>query len=663
MITQSVLPATGLVRPGSRASERMLFRLMPQAEQRGMDISTLRKDVETILPEAQVTDYREANPALVHGLERSTAMLTLVSLVTMVLSAIGVAMAMHAHLQQRLETIAIMKALGARSSQVMRIYLLQTLFLGVVGALLGVAAAFGVARAFPILLERLISLPVQGELAFSPVVIGLCTGVLTTLLFTLPPLLEIRSFLPLRILRRNVEQEQGTRLASIFPRDPVQLGSIAIILVGLSAIASTLTESTMVGEWFAGGLLGVLVVLLLAASGLLAAVRWMMQWQRRRFSPMVRQGLVNLQRPGNQSAAVLTALGLGVMLMMTIYFVQHAIVQDMQMNSGSPSVPNVFLVDVGADELAGVEKLIAAQPAVKGGLETIPIVSARVMSLNGVPTDQLRIQHYPKRMLRSTALTWSDTPPAGEKIVDGKWWGKTSDTPQVAISESTAKALHLKVGSTIGFATGEKPFVAVVVAIVRADGDHIYARSQFILPSRVLVGQPVVWYGAFHADPMRVGEVEKSLFAAYPTVTVINMADVLEVVRKVVDQIAMILRFVAGFVLLAGGIILASSVTATRFQRVREVAILKSLGALRAQVIRMLSIEFLMLGGIAGLAGVLCALVLSSVLLNRLDVGFHPSWAVSVGAMIAAAILASVTGWLASYRILQQKPLEVLREE
>ena len=134
-----------------------------------MDISALRKQVETILPEAQVTDFREANPALVHGLERRQPMLTLVSLVTMVLSAIGVAMAMHAHLQQRLETIAIMKALGARSSQVMRIYLLQTLFLGVVGALLGVGAGFGVARAFPVLLERLVSLPVEGQLAFSPV--------------------------------------------------------------------------------------------------------------------------------------------------------------------------------------------------------------------------------------------------------------------------------------------------------------------------------------------------------------------------------------------------------------------------------------------------------------------------------------------------------------
>lgn len=663
MIGQAALPATGLIRLGSRAAERMLFRLPPPGSQPGMTVGELRKRVENILPQAQVTDYREANPALVHGLDRSTAMLTLVSLVTLVLSAIGVAMAMHAHLQQRLETIAIMKALGARSSQVMRIYLLQTLFLGVLGALLGVAAGFGVARAFPFLLRRLISLPVAGRLALSPVLIGLCTGILVTLLFTLPPLLEIRNFRPLRILRRNVEQEQRKLLANIFPRDPVQIGLVFLILVGLAAIASTLTASTLVGEWFAGGLLVVLVVLLLAAAGLLAALRWAMQFHRRRFTPMVRQGLVNLQRPGNQSAAVLTALGLGVMLMMTIYYVQRAIVMDLRTTSGSANIPNVFLVDVGADELAGVKKVIEAQPAVKGAMETLPVVSARVVSLNGVPTDKLHIQHYPKRMLRSTSLTWADSLPIGEKIVAGHWWTKASGASQVAVTEHTATMLHLKLGSHIGFLAGQNAIAASVVAIVRPDGDHIYSRSRFILPSRALAGQPVVWYGAFHADTARVGDVEKNLFAAYPTVTVINMADVLEVVRKVVDQIAMVVRFLAGFVLLAGGIILASSVTATRFQRVREVAIIKSLGALRKQVIQMLTVEFLVLGGIAGVAGVACALLLSHVLLHKMDVSFHPDWGSSIAAIASVAVLASLTGWLASYGILQQKPLDVLREE
>lgn len=676
IITQAALPATGLVRPGSRASERMLFRLPPEGAKKGrsISISRLREQVAAILPEAQVIDFREANPALLDGLNRATAMLTLVSLVTMVLSAIGVAMAMHAHLQQRLETIAIMKALGARSSQILRIYLLQTLFLGGAGALVGIAAGSAVARAFPVLLERLIALPVEPHLALGPVLIGLATGILTTLLFTLPPLLEIRRFRPLRILRRNVDDGADLErardpahglsrfLPRILSRDPLQLGVLGIILLGLAAIASTLTQSAMVGGWFAGSLFAMLVFLLLAASGMLAAVRWILARSRARFSPTVRQGLANLYRPGNQSAAVLTALGVGVMLIMTVYSVQRAIVEDLNTADFSKT-PNVYLVDVSAEELPGVTKLIAAQPQVRGGLETIPIIVARISAIDGVSTEQLRLEHYPRRMLRSTSLTWAAGLPPGLRLLAGSWWRPETAAPQLAVSEPAAQLLHLKLGSHVNFNVGGRNILGVVAAIYRSDGNHVYARSQFIFPSHVLADQPAVWYGAFHADPAHVGEVERTLFAAYPTVTVINVADVMEVIRKVVEQIATIIRFLAGFAMLAGGIILASSVTATRFQRVREVAILKSLGALRRQIISMLTIEFLMLGGIAGASGVVFSLALSDALLRRLDVSFHPGWVGAAVAVAATAVLASVVGWLASLRILQQRPFEVLREE
>lgn len=664
LIAQSALPSTGLVQPGSRASERLLFQLASQggSQREGMSIDTLRKQVENILPEAQVTDFREANPALVNGLHRATAMLTLVSLVTMVLSAIGVAMAMHAHLQQRLETIAIMKALGALSAQVMRIYFLQTLFVGLLGAVFGIIAGSAVARAFPVLLARLISLPVKGQLALSPVLVGLLTGVLTTLLFTLPPLLEIRNFRPLRILRRNVEESRKPGIGRIIPRDRLQIAVMVFILLALAAIASTLTQSAMVGEWFAGGLFLALLFLLLTASGVLTIVRGVLQRQRARFSPSVRQGLANLYRPGNQSAAVLTSLGIGVMLIMAVYYVQQGIVRDLN-ETGSSKIPNVFLVDIGSQELSGVKDLVVRQPAVQGGLETIPVVAARILSINGTATDQLRIEHYPKRMLRSTSLTWADILPAGENVVSGKWWPRDSNAPDLAVRERTAQLLHLKLGSQVVFQTGDRRIATRVTSFYRSDGQHVYARSQFILPPRALAGQAAVWYGAFHADPSRVGDVERVLFASYPTVTVINVADVLEVVRKVVNQIALIIRFLAAFAMLCGGIILASSIAATRFQRVREVAILKALGALRKQIVSMLSIEFVMLGGIAGAAGVFFALLLSGVLLHRLDISFHPPWAASLAAVGATAVLASLTGWLACYSILQQKPLEVLREE
>jgi putative ABC transport system permease protein len=666
MIAQVALPATGLIRPGSRASERMLFRLLPatSGQPQPMNIDTLRHAVETILPEAQIADYREANPALAEGLRHATAMLTLVSLVTLVLSAIGVAMAMHAHLRQRLESIAIMKALGARSAQIIRIYVVQTLFLGMAGGLLGVLAGSAVARVLPLWLRHLVTIPIQGHLAAAPVVTGLLTGILTTLLFTLPPLLEIRNFRPLQVFRRPVEPQLRHGWRRFIPADRLQSVTGIAILLGLAAIAGALTESAMVGGWFTAGLAVAMLALFAAAQGMLALLRRILRGQRQRRMPMLHQGLVNLQRPGNQTAAVLAALGVGVMLLMTIYSVQHAIVRDLN-GPGSVDAPNVYLVDISTEELPDLMKLTASQPAVHGGIETIPIVSARIAEVNGTPAEQLKIPHYPQRMLRSTALTWSDAPPVGEKVVAGKWWPKdeVNSAPQVAVNEDTAKLLRLKIGSKIAFAIEDRRIKATVTALYRTDGEHIYSRSRYILPPDLLAREPVTWYAGFQADPARVGDVERALFAAYPTVSVISVADVMSTIHKVVDQIALLIRFLAGSTMLAGAIILISSIAATRFQRVREIAILKSLGALRRQILAMLGIEFAVLGGIAGVVGVAFALMLSWVLLRQLQVSFHPGWAANVAAVAATALLASGTGWLASLRILQQKPLQILRDE
>lgn len=665
LIAQSALPATGLIRPGSRASERMLFRLLPATatQSRPMTIDPLRRAVEALLPEAQIADYREANPALAEGLRRATAILTLVSLVTLVLSAIGVAMAMQAHLRQRMESIAIMKALGARSAQIMRIYALQTFFLGAAGGLLGVFAGSAVARALPLWLRHLVTIPVEGRLAAAPVIVGLLTGILTTLLFTLPPLLGIRSFRPLQVLRRPVDLEPRSGWRKLLPEDRLQSAVSIFILLGLAVIAGSLTESVMVGGWFAGGLAAVLLALLGASRGILGLLRRAMHIQRLHGLPVLRQGLANLQRPGNQTAAVLSALGVGVMLLMTIYSVQRGIVHDLN-DSGQADAPNVYLVDIGSEELPGLLKLTAAQPRVHGPIETIPIVSARIASVNDIPAEQLKIPHYPQRMLRSTGLTWADTVPAGQKLIVGHWWSDADSNaaPQVAVNVDTAKLLHLKSGSHISFAIGDRRINATVVALYRSDGEHIYSRSQFILPQALLAGEPVTWYGGFHVDPAGVGEVERALFAAYPTVSVINVADVMEIIRKVVSQIALLIRILSGFTLLAGGIILISSIAATRFERVREVAILKSLGALRRQILTMLGVEFLVLGGIAGTVGVAFALLLAWALLHQLQVSFHPGWE-NLAAIAASAFLAGATGCLATLRILRQKPLEVLREE
>jgi len=668
LISREGLEASGLLAPGSRAGQRYLFKVpKPRSGAAISDkaVADLKARLEKLLPEAQVIDYRETNPALTQGLDRATSLLSLMSLVALVLGAIGVAMAMRAHLQQRLDTIAIMKSLGARSGQVIKIYLLQTLLLGVAGGLLGVGLGVGVQLSFPYLLAKLIHVDTELHVQPNTVFTGLAVGILTTLLFTLPPLLDIRAVRPILILRRAVDDSDDPFVTGIrrkITKNVAQIGAAVLILAGLAAIATTLSDSVVVGQVFSLGLVGVLGVLLAASAAVLGALRYFLSKTRLHLPSSVRHGLANLYRPGNPSAALLAALGMGVMQIMTVYLVQKAVVSELHI-SAAPNLPNVFLIDITNSEIGGVRTLLKAQHSVTAEPELLPVVSSRVIDIDGVPASEAKLKNFPRRMLRSISLTWSATAPPGTKVVEGKWWAADEKAPVVAIEQRQAQRLGVHVGSQISFAAQDTQIVATVVALTKADGQHAYSRAEFILPQAVLAGLPVVWYGGVHVDPAHVGELQRALYAAFPTVTVINVAQALETVRAVVIQITYVIQFLAAFSIFAGVIILASSIAGTRYRRIREVVVLKTLGATRRRIATVFSIEFAVLGLVAGVVGITFANIIARVLLTRLTVAYHFQWVWTVAALLATAALTVATGWLASHRILGRKPLEVLREE
>jgi putative ABC transport system permease protein len=667
MISRASLDRTGLLAPGSRASERLLIK-MPDKPPAGMDTKSLRKQIEDALPDAQVTDYREGNPALTQGLDNSTAILSLICLVAMVLGAIGVAMAMHAHLEQRMDMLAILKAVGAGSPDLLRIFLLQTLGLGLAGGLLGVAAGAGVMALLPRVFGHL--LPVHTVLAFSwrSVFAGLGTGLLTTLLFCLPPLLDVRSIRPVLVLRRLVEQGAGSSgslgrfsfLARWWARR-LQLGISVLVLVALTGIAWALTDSAMVGTVFGVSLAVVLVVLLALSALALLTLRFVLNRTRLRLPSSLRQGLSNLYRPGNQSAAVLAALGTGVMLILAVYLMQSALLSEIR-ETASPKLPNLFLVDITNDEVAGVKDFFAHQPGVTEPVDLAPGVSGTFVTINGKTLDELKGQHLPRRMLENADLTWSDTPPAGDKITQGKWWSDPNAS-QMAMGEGFAQRMHVGLGAPVEIEVGGTVHKLTIAAIYRADGEHVSARNSFVLSSGQLKDQPATWFGGAHVDSHQIAALERGLFKLYPTVTVVNIADVLDRIESVVNQITFVVRFLAGFSILAGLTILASSIASTRFRRMREAVVLKTLGATRMRIIRIFSVEFSVLGLLAGAVGVVFANLLTRVLLHRLEVTFHIEWNATLIALAGTAVLATATGWLASYRILGLRPLEVLREE
>jgi putative ABC transport system permease protein len=433
------------------------------------------------------------------------------------------------------------------------------------------------------------------------------------------------------------------------------------VVVALGGIAWALTDSPKVGGWFALLFTLALIVLLVLATVALRALRFFLNRTRLHLPSSLRHGLANLYRPGNQSAAVLAALGTGVMLILAVYLMQKGLLRDLH-ETASPKIPNVFLVDVRTDEVAGVKAFFAKQQGVSQQLNLMPVVMGRFTSINGKPVEQMKDQHYPRRLLENAELSWADTPPEGDKVSEGKWW-TAGNAAQIAVSDGVAKRLHLGVGSAVELETGGATHALKVAAIYSSDGQHLGARVQFVLPSGEIADQPSTWYGGAHIDPKQVAAMERAFFAVYPTITVINVADVLQRIENVIDQITLVVRLLAGFSIFAGLMILASSIASTRFRRMQEAVVLKTLGATRMRIVRTFSVEFSVLGLLAGAVGIVFANLLTRILLRRLQVDFQFEWGAMLIALVGTALLAAATGWIASYRILGLRPLQVLREE
>ena len=612
LLSQAALESTGLVAPGSHATRRYLFKLPPPKPGVALSdskVAELKTQLETILPDAQISDYREANPALTKALDGATGLLSLMSLVALVLGAVGVAMAMRAHLQQRLDSIAIMKSLGADSTQIMKIYLMQTLLLGLGGGALGVLFGVGVQLAFPLFLAKLLHLTPSLRLDAHAVGLGLTAGLLTTLLFTLPPLLDIRNVRPILILRRNVETSDdpfATRALRKLKGSAAQLIASIFILVGLTWLATRVSDSRQVGGIFAGGLVVVLLVLIAMSAITLWLLRQFLRRTRLHLPSTLRHGLANLYRPGNPSAALLAALGLGVMQIAAVYMVQRSIVNEMQVATAE-NLPNIFLIDMSNDEVGGVRALLAQQPTVKGTPEIVPVISSRLLAINGTRLADLKLLHM-GRAGQALNLTWApapDSPPPGDKVVKGKWWSAAQSAdganhPLVAIERDRASRLNVKPGDKITFSAQDDRFVATVAAIYEADSRHAFSRAEFIFTQPSLEGLPVVWYGGVHCNPGATATLRRVLYEHFPTVTVIDVAATLETIRQVLLQITYVIQFLAAFSIFAGIVILASAIAGTKYRRIREVVVLKTLGATRPRIAAIFSIEFAVLGLIAG---------------------------------------------------------------
>ncbi len=667
MISREGLERTGLLVPGSRASERFLFKVPVT-----MKIEDVRAQLSKAFEAngrgrggALIADYTEAHPLIEQGLRQSTIFLSLVSLVALVIGALGVATAIQAHLQQKMDSIAIMKCLGARSSQILRIYLIQTIGLGLAGSAVGIAFGTFVQTMFPIFLSGYFHLTSLPRFSLLSALQGLAVGVLTVLLFTVPPLLGIRNIRPAVIFRREMAAPKAT-FREWWGRIAVSLISGILILSFVGLLAAWLSDSAETGRYFAMGIAAGLAVLAAIAWLLLRGLRWVGRHLPRAAGPVIRQGIANLYRPGNHAGAAVIALGVGVMFTVSIWIIQRGVLHDI-MRTAPPGLPNVYLLDVTASNRDGVLDILRHQPGVLGTPEMTGSVSARIESVDGVAMRRDAQQRgMTRRYSNNVSLSTEGPLPQFTQVLDGHWWDENAHPkdPLVSVAEQAAKVLNVHVGSKILWTTPSRRFESTVAAIHKTQNERMNARIEFFFAPGALDGLPAIYYGGVRMKADSVGKMQKAIYDKYPTITVINMADVLEIIQSVVDQISMVVRFISGFSMLAGAVILASSVAGTRFRRIREVVILKTLGATRQRIAKIFSVEFFVIGSVAGLMGGMLAGGFGWILLNKLlkaDTGVDVVPIVS--AIGGTALLAVATGWLASYRTLGQKPLEILRDE
>jgi putative ABC transport system permease protein len=655
MVTRGGLARSGLIQFGSRASEAFLFRL----PDRGLTVEEARALLEPkITRPARILDYRNPNPSLSRGLERTSNFLSLVGLLALLVGGLGVATTVHTYLQQKLDTIAVLKCIGARSAQVTRIYLIQGLTPGILGSVIGVALGYGVQLLFPPLLKDFLSLPATLEPAPGAVLQGLVAGISITLLFLLPPLLGIRKVRPARVFLREMP---GTRLSAFqsIRRDPLPMAVSLILAGGVGLIAGWLAGSLRQGFGFLLGLSGAVLILAAGARLLLVALRRIPAPP----SLTIRHGLKNLNRPGNHVASIVVAIGLGVAFVLTIYLIQTSLLSQI-VRSAPANFPNLFLIGITEKDRDSLWGLLKSQGGVIDAGRPIPAIPARIIRIDGKSPGELARSSDERHFHQiEFILTWAAEIPPDTRVVEGSWWAPPFGAPLVSVGQHAARELQLRPGSVLEFVSSGRTLRATVANIRESEFARPGSNNQFIFSPGSLDGLPASYVGALRVLPSETAALQRTLFSRFPNVSSIDVGQVLVRVQEVLDRIAAVIRFIGVFAILAGVIILASSVAATRHQRVREAVILKTLGATRSLVTRIHAAEFLTMGLAAGAVGSLLAVIAAKILLGRLlDTEFEMRWAPLAVATVSSAALAIVTGWAASRGVLSHKPFEVLRE-
>jgi putative ABC transport system permease protein len=654
MISAAGLARTDLERFGSRINRRTLLRLDgdPSAE----ELAGLRNEIAALLGEDgawSVESYADALPTLRQGLERMERYLGLVALLSLLLGGLGVAQTTRAWLADRMPAVAVMRCLGMRPREVVALHLITAAALGLAGSLVGAAAGLGVLALMPSLLVDLV--PAELLRVWQPLAVarGLALGLTVALLFCIGPLDAVRRVPPLRVLRRDVEP--------VLPPVWLRILLLAVVTAGITLTAVAQSGSLRDGALFtlslfiAGGVLSLLTLgATLAAGKLGAGARpvWL------------RHGLKALGRPGAGTLGAAVALGIGVLLVLGVRLVERGLSDELRAELPAEA-PTAFFIDIQPDQWPPVRRLLLEQGAEE--LDSVPVVTARLTAIDDTPIEELAaIEGTRDRrwaLTREQRLTYQERLPDDNRVVAGTLWGDPG-LAEISVEEEFAAEIGAGLGSRLDFDIQGVPLELTVTSLRAVEWRTFGINFFLVVEPGVLDEAPHYRLATAQLPADREAAIQDRLAAEHPNVLLLRIREVLEKVAAIFARLAAAVSWLGGFTVAAGAVILAGAVSATATRRGREIALLKTLGMTRLQVVGRFAVEYAVVGVIAGIVGAAGANVLAWAVLTR---GFEMSWGLrpetTAVAILLSVALTAATAIAAGWGALQRRPLEALKAE
>ncbi len=649
----------GLSKSGSRARFRALFKARPGGVETLLE--GLRRDLKR-QPHVVTRSFRNSEDRMSESLAQVEDYLSLIGLVILVLGGVGVSSVTRVFVQQKMKTIAVLKCLGGKNASVLGAYLAQVLALGGLGSLMGLLFAQVATALLPKLLAGYIPFNVRFGLTWQAASQGVGVGLLISLLFSLVPLLEIRRIKPILVLRGLAATGEARRAFRNW--DWLKIASALVVAAGLVALTAWQAGSLQIGAIFLASLAIMSLVLNLAAAALMKLVRGL-RWIP---SFSVRQGVGSLYRPGNQTRIILMAVGLGVFFVIAVRSLQLNLRQEFAIDMNSLRA-DMYLIEIQPDQRGGVEGIVERYIGSKPQL--VPTVSARLAGISnaGANLDNVKPNENRGMMGREYILTYRNHVEDFERVTAGEFWDSPlppGAEPEVSIEDLLHEELGLNVGDTMTFNVQGRHITARVANIRRVDWRN--ARTGFLVVFRPgpLDRAPTKYVAAIHgpADSVARARLQRDLIGQYPNVSVVDVRDIIEIARGVIQNVSLAVSFVGGFVFLSGLLILAGSIAMTKFHRLYESAILKTLGAKKKLIVAALLVEYGVLGALAGALGSSAAIALTWAISERalkIDWRFIPS--VNLLGVIVTAALVMAVGALSSWDVMVKKPIGILRAE